>query len=72
MSAPVAVAVARWIPRDRVWSLRVARCPYCRREHFHGGGSGPEPDAGHRVAHCHPDTRIAGYIIVVPSVAGAA
>jgi hypothetical protein len=33
------------------WIL-TGRCPYCRMRHQHGGGSGPTPNLGLRVAHC--------------------
>ena len=36
---------------DGVWSLEI-RCPYCKKKHWHGGGSDEEPFGGHRVAHC--------------------
>jgi len=47
--APVAVA---WSSRSRYWAITVERCPLCGKRHFHGGGDGPEPDLGNRVAHC--------------------
>lgn len=34
------------------WSLHVDECPFCGREHWHGGGPGSRPSAGPRVAHC--------------------
>ena len=27
-------------------------CPFCKKIHKHGGGSGKEPHFGSRVAHC--------------------
>jgi len=36
----------------RQWSLLVVDCPYCHDFHFHGGGIGPRPDLGLRVADC--------------------
>lgn len=47
------------------WSLVVPECPFCEREHFHGGGDGPEPERdGHRVAHCY-ESPSAGYRLVL-------
>src|SRR5215212_1903368 len=48
--APVSVV---WSSRGRYWAVVVERCPLCDRKHFHGGGDGPEPALGARVAHCH-------------------
>lgn len=54
-TAPVAKAV-------RVGSgLRILSCPFCHKEHWHGG------DAGHRETHCvdpRPDAYL-GYIVIV-------
>ena len=36
-----------------VWLLIVTCCPFCKKRHTHGGGSGLEPGLyGHREAHC--------------------
>ena len=42
---------------DKSWSFR---CPHCNEVHTHGAG------AGHRVAHCHPDSpfKEMGYFLV--------
>jgi hypothetical protein len=34
------------------WTLTVLKCPFCKKRHTHGGGSGPHPDAGPRLSHC--------------------
>lgn len=36
---------------DGGWGIR-AVCPWCGRWHAHGGGTGPLPYFGHRVADC--------------------
>lgn len=55
---PIAYAT---IKRGReCWGLSVT-CPFCGREHYHGGGDGQEPTFGHRVAHCHAS---AGYVLM--------
>jgi hypothetical protein len=51
-----------------IWSLHVTECPFCGREHWHGGGSGARPSAGPRVAHCGAQR---GMYVLVP-VGGAA
>jgi len=33
------------------WLWRIAKCPFCGKKHIHGG-TGPEPDGGHRASHC--------------------
>ncbi len=33
------------------WGIRAA-CPWCGKAHSHGGGTGPLPYFGHRVADC--------------------
>lgn len=43
---------ARAIRRsDGIWDLFI-RCPFCGKEHHHGGGDGDTPDYGYRAAHC--------------------
>ena len=37
--------------RDGVWVLTIT-CPYCGKEHHHGGRSGVNPVYGFRVPHC--------------------
>lgn len=58
---PDVPAYAEWSARSQVWTLTL-QCPYCGDPHMHGGGSGPEPDYGYRVAHClaggPPDYRL--------------
>lgn len=40
--------------RDGVWDLYIT-CPFCGKEHHHGGGNGDRPNLGYRMAHCSPD-----------------
>ena len=47
--APVSVM---WSSRGRYWAVTVEHCLLCGKRHHHGGGHGPEPALGHRVAHC--------------------
>lgn len=49
---PLAPATAR-LCRNGVWDLAVVACPFCGREHHHGGGSDEIPTFGSRTAHCH-------------------
>jgi hypothetical protein len=49
---PVAYVTAAWSPRGQYWALTVLKCPYCGRQHFHGGGGGPRPLLGARAPHC--------------------
>ena len=49
---PLAPCTVVWSHRSKYWSVTVLRCPFCRRKHYHGGGDGPEPLLGSRVAHC--------------------
>lgn len=55
--APEAPLEAATLVHDRhqhVWLLKV-RCPYCHKQHTHGGGAGQQPDPdllGLRTAHC--------------------
>ncbi len=60
-SSPVVPCRARWIPsrfqpNGGSWHLTVLACPFCSGKrpvrHFHGGGDGEWPDAGHRAADC--------------------
>jgi hypothetical protein len=45
------------VSRSECWAVTVARCPFCGRKHYHGGGAEPEPDLGWRLAHCDtPDS----------------
>lgn len=47
---------ATWVPDapfGAFWNLTTERCPSCgAKSHRHGGGNGPEPSLGLRVAHC--------------------
>jgi hypothetical protein len=46
-------------------------CPHCGEKHTHGGGDGPVPQGGHRVAHCRNSTGGKGYIIELAEEAEA-
>jgi hypothetical protein len=53
----------RWGPGRYFWRL-IARCPYCRREHRHGGGIDPAgPFYGSRTSDCWPG----GLYLLVPA-----
>ena len=59
---PVAYATAT---RGReCWGLTIAFCPFCGRVHRHGGGDGPAPVFGHRVAHCGTGGMVASYVLL--------
>ena len=49
---PHALVSVVWSPRGRYWAVTIERCPLCSTRHHHGGGDGPEPALGNRVAHC--------------------
>lgn len=54
---------------DGGYSWVVTRCPYCSREHAHGGGrrgeKNPDDLLGHRVEHCdRPPPGARGYFLV--------
>lgn len=51
-TAPVAECTVAWSERSRFWAVTVPACPLCGKRHYHGGGTGPAPDLGHRAAHC--------------------
>ena len=57
---PIVFATARRV--REVWILKLT-CPHCGKTHTHGGGSGPVPYGGHRVAHCHNGEFPGGYFI---------
>ena len=56
-AGPEAIAFCIVTPyRDRsnaLWAITIPECPYCGKEHHHGGGSlnGP-PILGYRAPHC--------------------
>jgi|GEM_PF-5324537 len=55
--------------RDRIWTLTIARCPYCGKPHYHGGGDGDTPSFGHRGAHCiNHSNNSRGYILIAEVV----
>jgi len=45
------------------FELVISKCPFCGFQHIHGGGSGPEPDGGHRLAHCGHGR---DYVLILP------
>jgi hypothetical protein len=49
---PHALVSVVWSSRGRYWAVTVEPCPLCGKRHYHGGGDGPEPALGDRVAHC--------------------
>jgi hypothetical protein len=56
---PIVIATAHRV--RGVWIIKVI-CPYCGGKHTHGGGDGPVPHVGHRIAHCRDGTT-RGYFI---------
>jgi len=44
-------AKIKYATQDAVWILKIS-CPYCKKSHYHGGGTGKKPLLGSRVAHC--------------------
>ena len=62
VEAPLAPVTVAWSTRSHYWAVTVERCPLCGRKHYHGGGDGPEPALGHRLAHCIQHT--GGYELV--------
>jgi hypothetical protein len=61
MLNPIVIATAR---RGRECWLLELTCPHCGEKHTHGGGDGPVPQGGHRVAHCRNSTgKGKGYFI---------
>jgi len=54
MQAEMKTAKATAVRGREAWTWVVACCPYCGREHRHGGGSRERPALpAHRVAHCN-------------------
>src|SRR5215217_8896749 len=70
METPLASVTVAWSSRSRYWAVTVERCPLCGKRHHHGGGDGPEPALGHRVAHC--DEHDGGYELVETAASIAA
>lgn len=58
MDAPT-VTIKRAVTAREGHTLWIIDCPYCGREHTHGGAP------GHRVAHCHNRSAgsSAGYVL---------
>lgn len=49
------------------WLWVVEQCPYCKKQHTHGGGprSGdPREYLGHRLSHCASRSERADYVLV--------
>jgi hypothetical protein len=63
---PVVSTLARRAPSGQ-WTLTVLKCPWCRKRHSHGGGTGPDPDTGPRLSHCLADAQ--SYWLAVESEA---
>jgi hypothetical protein len=66
---PTVTAEVKWVAPlrrgfDGVWRLTVACCPFCGGKYFHGGGAGPAPHIGHRVADCGKGA--SGYYLALP------
>ena len=61
-NTPTVTATARLV--RGVWLLKLV-CPHCGKTHIHGGGGGPMPFGGHRVAHCEEPPN-GGYFIELP------
>lgn len=66
---PVVACKAIWILR--YWSITF-NCPWCGREHRHGGGNGKVPSAGYRATHCSNDGKLSDhdYILKVVETVG--
>ena len=69
-ATPDALVSVVWSARSRYWAVTVERCPFCQGKHYHGGGDGPEPALGHRVAHC--DSHHGGYELIETAASIAA
>lgn len=55
MGSPVTEAKARLEASTGCWLWVVEQCPYCQKQHTHGGGprsGNPREYLGHRVSHC--------------------
>lgn len=50
-AGPVGAIEAIYRERNGTWRFK-SRCPFCNGAHMHGGGAGPVPFFGHRVADC--------------------
>lgn len=60
--------VVATVTKDR-HHLFIAKCPYCRKPHWHGSGGpdAPEPRYGHRWSHCERKGEgWQGYFLVPP------
>jgi len=44
-------AKIKYATRHTIWILKVI-CPYCKKPHYHGGGTEEKPLLGSRAAHC--------------------
>lgn len=55
-------ATATWT--GTYWKLTF-NCQNCGNTHHHGGGTGPQPEGGHRSSHCtaNPSYPDGGYIL---------
>lgn len=61
MSDPIVEATPVYLRKQNTWLLTLT-CPFCRKQHTHGGGRGPNPPPlemyGHRVSHCSGNSSI--------------
>ena len=65
---PVLACKATWDICMKYWSLTF-NCPWCGKEHRHGGGADEIPSAGHRATHCLKNGR-KDYILKVTETIG--
>lgn len=64
-TGPIAPIEAIYRESNGTWRYR-ASCPHCNHTHMHGGGAGPVPAFGHRVADC---LNGGGYVLVIVEAA---
>lgn len=68
---PIVACKATWDVYLKYWSLTF-NCPWCGREHRHGGNSDKIPNAGHRATHCSINGKLSDhdYILRVVETVG--
>lgn len=69
IKAPTTIKRTTCRDGSTLWSLVVARCPFCGGRHTHGGGSGERPLLGMRESHCLRDW---GEYLLLDAQGGAA
>lgn|GEM_PF-6237694 len=69
---PVVACKAEWDTYSKYWSLTF-NCPWCGREHRHGGCSGDAPSEGSWASHCtlRLGNGIGDYILEVVETIGS-